>query len=182
MNTWIALLRGINIGGNHLLPMAQLKQLLARHDCHDVQTYIQSGNVVFRSPETDAAALESRLTAAIAAAHGFAPRTLILARDELTAAVASNPFPEAAQAPKTVHLFFLTAPPPTPNTAALDALRTTDRYALHHRYFYLHTPDGFGSSKLAERAERHLGVPATARNWNTVTKLVDMLGAYPDHQ
>lgn len=176
MHTWIALLRGINIGGNHLLPMKQLTALLEQNDCRDVKTYIQSGNVVLRSPEADADALGQRITAAIAASHGFAPRVLLLSRDEFAAAAAANPFAAVAD-PKTVHLFFLAAPS-TAAPAAFAAHTTSERHALHPRCFYLHTPDGFGKSKLAERAERLLGVPATARNLRTVGTLLDLARTY----
>lgn len=174
MNTWIALLRGINVGGNHIVPMQGLRVLLARHGCHDVQTYIQSGNVVFRSEDVEAGRAADRITAAIAAHHGFAPRTLVLGREELLEAARRCPFPP--EPAKSVHLYFLAEVPTAPNLAGLGALRTSERFVLDERRFYLHTPEGLGSSKLAERIERHLGVAATARNWNTVGKLVEMVG------
>jgi uncharacterized protein (DUF1697 family) len=78
-----------------------------------------------------------------------------------------------------VHLFFLAKSPKKPDTRGLDALRTaTERFELKDRVFYLHTPDGFGKSKLAARAERLLGVDATARNWRTVTALIEMAKSY----
>lgn len=172
MTTWIALLRGINIGGNHLLPMKQLKALLEQLGCSDVRTYIQSGNVVFRSA-ADPAAIEQGLSAAIQTSHGFAPRVLVLSADELAATAAQNPFAAAINAEKTVHQFFLAAPSPAALTD-FAALATSERYHLEPRCFYLHTPDGFGNSKLAGKAERLLGVAATARNWRTVSTLVEM--------
>lgn len=176
MRTWIALLRGINIGGNNLLPMKQLTALLEQNACSDVKTYIQSGNVVLRSPDADPAALGQRITAAIAASHGFAPRVLVLSRDELAAAAADNPF-AAVTDPKTVHLFFLAAPSAAA-PAAFATHATSERYELRPRCFYLHTPDGFGKSKLAEKAERVLGVAATARNLRTVTTLLGLARTY----
>lgn len=172
MTTRIALLRGINIGGNHLLPMKQLKDLLEQLGCSEVRTYIQSGNVVFRSA-ADATTVERDLTAAIDASHGFAPRVLVLSAEEFAATAAANPFAAAVDAAKTVHQFFLAAPTKA-TTTAFAALATTERFEVHDRCFYLHTPDGFGKSKLAERAERLLGVAATARNWRTVSTLVEM--------
>lgn len=172
MQTLVALLRGINIGGKHLLPMKQLKAQLEQLACSDVRTYIQSGNVVFRSA-ADPATIEQDLSAAIQASHGFAPRVLILSADELAATAAANPFAAADNAIKTVHQFFLVAPSSTA-TAAFAAHATSERYHLEPRCFYLHTPDGFGNSKLAEKAERLLGVAATARNWRTVSTLVEM--------
>ena len=175
MNSYIALFRGINVGGNHLLPMKELKVVLEKNGCTDVQTYIQSGNVILRSKVSDAARLAKQLTAAVAKSHGFPPRVLLLTRDELERAAAGNPFPEAHANPKSVHLFFLAEPPPKADVKALEALKTeTERFALKGQIFYLHTPDGFGTSKLAARAERLLGVDATARNWRTVTTLLEM--------
>ena len=178
LTTYIALFRGINVGGSNLIPMKQLKEVLEEHGCVDVQTYIQSGNVIFRSGMSDAARLAKRLTAAVSKSHGFEPRVLVLTRDELASAAAGNPFREADENPKSLHLFFLAERPKKPDLKSLEALKAkTERFHLKGSIFYLHTPDGFGVSKLAQRAERLLGVDATARNWRTVTTLLDMAKA-----
>ena len=178
MNTYIALFRGINVGGSHLLPMKDLKLILENNGCVDVRTYIQSGNVIFCSAMSDAARLAKRLGAAVSKGHGFEPRVLVLTRAELENAAAGNPFPQARDNPKSLHLFFLAEPPTKPDLKSLDSLKTkTEEFSLKDKVFYLYTPDGFGSSKLAGRAERLLGVPATARNWRTVTTLIDMAKA-----
>jgi uncharacterized protein (DUF1697 family) len=175
VNTWIALFRGINVGGNNALPMAALRSLLEKDGCADVRTYIQSGNAVFRSALATAAAVEKRFAELVTKAHGFTPRVMALSRRELDRAVAANPFAEAEADPKSVHLFFLAEPAKAADLDGLDAIRAkTERYALKERVFYLHTPGGFGKSKLSERAERLLGVPATARNWRTVTTVLEM--------
>jgi len=175
MKTYIALFRGINVGGNHMLPMKDLKLILERQDCLDVRTYIQSGNVVFRSAESDVRRLAGRLTAAVGKSHGFEPHVLLLTRSELESAARGNPFPECSENPKSVHLFFLAEPPKKPDLKTCEALKTsTERFKLTGCVFYLHTPDGFGTSKLAVRAEKLLGVAATARNWRTVMTLVDL--------
>lgn len=176
MTTLIALFRGINVSGNNKLPMKELSALLTDMGLHDVQTYIQSGNVVFRSDPGKKATLATKITAAIKAQHGFAPHVLVLEAAELKKAMAGNPYPEAVAVPKSLHLFFLDEAPQQPDLNALDAIKTdSERYKLAGKVFYLHTPDGFGTSKLAARAERLLGVPATARNWNTVCKLAEMI-------
>jgi uncharacterized protein (DUF1697 family) len=173
--TWVALFRGINVLGSRVLPMKDLKTLMEKNDCRDVRTYIQSGNVVFRSQHSDAATLERRLREAVERSHGFAPHVLALTRRDLEKAAAGNPFPQAVADHKSVHVFFLAATPERPDTIGLDRLRkTSERFALKGRFFYLHTPEGFGTSKLAKGAERLLGVPATARNWRTVTTLLDL--------
>ena len=176
MKTYIVLFRGINVGGNHRLPMKELQAVLAQNGCENVRTYIQSGNVIVNSSTSDACQLEERLSAAVLKSHGFKPRVLVLTRTELERDAAGNPFPGADGNPKSVHLFFLDAVPKKPDFESLTALKTkTEAFALKGRVFYLHTPDGFGTSKLAARAEKLLGVEATARNWRTVTTLLGMV-------
>ncbi len=175
MGTYIALLRGINVGGSHMLPMKDLKLLFEQNGCIDVQTYIQSGNVIFRSAISDTGRLAKQVTSAVSKGRGFEPRVLVLTRSELERAAANNPFPEAEGNPKSVHLFFLAELAKKADLKSMEALRAkTERFALKGKVLYLHTPDGFGISKLAARAERFLGVEATARNWRTVTTLLQM--------
>jgi uncharacterized protein (DUF1697 family) len=176
MKTYIALFRGVNVGGSNMLPMQSLKPLIEACGCADVQTYIQSGNVVFRSSASDAIRLAKRLGAAVLKDHGFEPRVLVLTREDLERAANGNPFPEAIENPKSVHLFFLSETPAKPDVKGLQATKArSERFALKGPVFYLHTPDGFGTSKLAARAEKLLGVAATARNWRTVTVLLGMV-------
>lgn len=175
MNTYIALLRGINVTGRNSLRMAELRSLVEGLGCRDVRTYIQSGNVVLSCPAAVARRLPEGITAAIARARGFEPRVLVISRAELQRAVAGNPFPEADANPRSLHIFFLERKPPRPDLASMEALKTpTERFALDGKAFYLLTPDGFGPSRLAERAERLLGVAATARNWRTARTLLEM--------
>ncbi len=173
MKTWIALLRGINVGRTRSLPMKSLVELLHRLGASEVRTCIQSGNVVFRRPAIDG--LAEALRAAIHAEHGFEPEILLFDCPHLRAVIDANPFHEADSAPTTVHIFFLDRRPATPDLAMLDRHRSaTERYVLTAHALYLHTPDGFGKSKLAGRAERALGVPATARNVRTAMKLLEL--------
>jgi uncharacterized protein (DUF1697 family) len=176
MNTYIALLRGINVGGNNKLPMKELVTVLEGLGLTNVKTYIQSGNVVFQSARTDTKALAAAISAAIGQSHGFAPAILLLTGDELQAAMQANPFPEAEADHKSLHFFFLEPAPDKPDLAALAALQTeTERFALIDKVFYLHAPDGIGRSKLAERFGRGWGVDITARNWRTVSTLLAMV-------
>lgn len=173
--TWIALLRGINVVGNNMLPMKELAALLAAQGLAEVRTYIQSGNVVFRSSNARAAELAQRIGNAIEGRHGFRPHVLVLSVQALQRAATANPFPEAVVDPKSLHLFFLSKAPKTPGLDALARVQSaTERFALAGSTFYLHTPDGFGISKLAKQAEKALGVAATARNWRTVCALLEM--------
>jgi uncharacterized protein (DUF1697 family) len=176
MKTYVALFRGINIVGRNRLAMNDLRALLEKHACVDVRTYIQSGNVIFRSAG-DVSRMATRLTSAVSKSHGFAPHVLVLTTNELARAAANNPYKEAEENPKSVHLFFLAGRPRKPDLDSLEAIKTTERFALKGKVFYLHTPDGFGTSKVAARAERLLGVEATARNWRTVTTLLEMCSA-----
>ncbi len=176
MQTYIALLRGINVGGHNKLPMKDLRTLLANLGLQSVKTYIASGNVVFQSENTNTAELAAQISAAIYAQHGFEPRILILTRQEMETAVQANPYPEAQPEPKTLHFYFLADDPQNPDLTTLESLKKdNERFQLIGRVFYLHAPDGIGRSKVAEKAERLLSAPATARNWRTVSKIIDIL-------
>lgn len=175
MNTYIALLRGINVGGKNILPMKEMAPLLETLDLSNVSTYLASGNVVFQSETADPSALANDIQAAIGQNYGFTPQILIRSIQDFQDAIAANPFPEAASQPKTLHLYFLESPPPDPDLAGLDAIKTaTEQYKLLNTVFYLHAPDGIGRSKLAAGVEKALGVTATARNWRTATKVLAM--------
>ena len=176
MTTYIALFRGINVGGKNKLPMKDLVATLENVGCQDVATYIQSGNAVFQSGEQDASLLAETIEAAIKERHGFEPRVLLLASEEMERAMRSNPFPGAESEPKTLHLYFLAASPERPDLDALEGIKGGDRerFVLGDGVFYLHAPDGIGRSKLAASVERLLGVPVTARNWRTVCKVMEM--------
>ena len=173
--TFVAFLRGINVGGKNKLPMRELVEVLADLGLSNVETYIQSGNVVFQGESANTSDLPEKISAALAKSHGFSPQVLVLKGEELEAAVAANPFVEAESEPKTLHLYFLMAEPEQPDLKLLEKLKTdTERFALTKRVFYLHAPDGIGRSKLAAKVERALGVPVTARNWRSVTKVLSM--------
>ncbi|WP_417738448.1 DUF1697 domain-containing protein [Rosistilla oblonga] len=176
MNTWIALFRGINVGGNNILPMAKLKSDLESLQLKNVRTYIQSGNVVFDFTARTAAPLAAKIARTIEQRHGFRPQLLLIKPDELRQAIASNPFSEAISDPKSLHFLFLAAPPAAPDIKSLEnAESTSERYQITDSVFFLHAPDGIGRSKLAANAEKHLGVVATARNYRTVEKLSTMV-------
>jgi uncharacterized protein (DUF1697 family) len=171
---YVALFRGINVGGNNILPMKELVTLLKGLGCTDVKTYIQSGNAVFSSAEEDKDKLAEAISAAIKESHGFQPKVLLLTAPELKEALVGSPFqtPEG----KALHFYFLASTPEEANLAAMEDLKTNDEaFQLGDSVFYLYAPNGIGRSKLAEKVERLLGVPATARNLNTVNKLITMI-------
>ncbi len=172
MTRKIALLRGVNVGGHNRLPMKELAILLERIGCANVRTCIQSGNIVF-----DGDADGDDIAAAIEKKFGFAPHTFVMTAAAFKKAVAGCPYKEEAKAsPKSVHLFFLGAAPDKGAAAGLDAIKTaSEDYKLTTSVLYLHTPEGLLSSKIAEKADRILNTKTTARNWNTVCALVDLV-------
>ena len=166
-------MRGVNVGGRNILPMKELARELEKSGYANVKTYIQSGNVVFQSSNARADNLATRIGEAILKSHGFRPNVIVLSAKQLEEAARSNPFPAAEADPKSLHLYFLASTPKDPNVGALNQLKSsTESFAVRGRCLYLHTPDGIGRSKLAGRAEKVIGVDATARNWRTVTKLM----------
>jgi uncharacterized protein (DUF1697 family) len=175
LNTWIALLRGVNVVGSRKLLMKDLAAMLTRAGFGAVRTYIASGNVVFESTAGDARALEARIAKQLRDEAGFETRVLVLSCAELRRAIRDNPFARAEQDHKSLHLFFLAEEPPKPNLEALRRLRSGgDAFALRARVFYLYTPQGFPDSALHDKVERFLGVAATARNWRTARQLLLM--------
>jgi uncharacterized protein (DUF1697 family) len=173
--SWVALFRGINVGGHNKLPMKELRAELEALGLKGVATYIQSGNVVFRGGTTSAAELAARIARTVQERHGFEAEVLVLTADELRAAVRGTPFNVPEDEAKTLHLFFLAAEPSDPDSEGLDAARAEgERWALRGKVFYLHTPAGYGRSKLAAKAERALGVRATARNWRSVLRILEL--------
>lgn len=172
MARWVALLRGINVGGHRKLPMADLKALMEAQGWKNPAHNIQSGNLVFDAEAPEAAALED----AIERAKGFRPAVLLIAAGDFAAMAAANPFPEARDDPKSLHFFFLAGPPAKDAAARLaDAAGPHERVHLDDRVLYLHSLDYLSGSRVAPVAERLLGTAATARNWNTVSRLCTMI-------
>jgi uncharacterized protein (DUF1697 family) len=185
MRTHIALLRGINLGGRNKVAMADLRELVSGLGHADVSTYIQSGNVVFTAvggPGGDAPIADA-MTAAIAAKLGVTAPVIVLHRDELAAIVAANPFP-AEPDPRRVHAVVLSQPPWPDLTTRLEAALAAAAAKGSHdevrpigRVLYLHTPEGYGRSDLAQVLMRIVHAPkaratGTARNWATMSKLL----------
>lgn len=176
MATYIALFRGINVGGHNKLPMKPLVDHLQKLDFQNIQTYIQSGNLVFDSQETKISWLSEKISGVVSQHFGFTPQLIILQATDFQSAIHSNPFPEAEDAPKTLHVYFLEQIPKAPDFTRLDEVKqNSERYSLTSKVFYLHAPDGIGRSKLAQNVEKALGVAATARNWRTVSKIGELL-------
>ena len=175
MKTWIALLRGINVGGKNALPMKDLRAMLEGLGLKNVRTYIQSGNCVFDSGESDADMLAATIADSIEKAFGFRVQVLVIAGGDFDAALAECPYPEGADDPKSVHLFFLSERPEDPDVDSIEKIKApSERYSLSDRVLYLYAPDGIARSKLAAQVEKHLGVSATARNYRSATKIAEL--------
>lgn len=173
--TYVALFRGMNVGGNNVIRMKDLAALFeeAGHSC--VRTYIQSGNVVFTTSAGTEKTLTKQIAAALRRSRGFEPRVIVLTLAALKKTASANPFPEAAADPTSVHIFFLAERAIKANVTAMERAKAkSERFALKGNAFYLYAPDGLGRSKLAASCERHLGVDTTARNWRTVTRLIEL--------
>ncbi|WP_151735766.1 DUF1697 domain-containing protein ['Paenibacillus yunnanensis' Narsing Rao et al. 2020] len=177
MNTYIALLRGINVGGNKVIRMPELKALFESLELRQVRTYIQSGNVVFECAETAAGPLARALEEKIAGTFGFGASVLIRSREELEAAAAANPYPLAAKEDyKRLYVSFLEQ---EPSADALERLMPyaggPDKLTVVGRELYTLYEASISKSPLFKvRLDQILGTDMTTRNWNTVTKLAEM--------
>lgn len=175
MTAWIALLRGINVGGQNRVRMQDLKAAFESAGCLNVKSCLQSGNFVLQHRDTDDALLAQKLCAAVAAQCNLMLAILLLPAGELLAAMSANPFPDAASDPQTLHLWFMAETPAGPDYEGIEACKAdSESFALLGRVFYLHAPDGIGRSRLAQRTERLLGVSATARNWRTLSRILSL--------
>lgn len=175
---YAAFLRGINVGGNKKVPMADLRAVVERLEHTDVATLLQSGNVVFSSPRKGDVALAAELERAIAEHIGVECRVLVRSAAALQTVVRDNPMPDALAEPSKFHCCFLEKAPPADRVAALEAEDfTPDELAFGDGVLYVWYRAGVHESKLAKVLDRRLGVAVTARNWNTVTKVLDKLGS-----
>ncbi len=175
MPLYIALFRGINVGGHNSLPMKELVQILAGCGCREIRTYIQSGNAIFRNSDMDASLLAEKISLAVGRHCGFTPHVLVLTRAEFEQAIAENPFPEHVSDGGTLHLGFLATTPVNVDMEKLHSLKAeSERFQLTARVFYLYAPGGVGRSKLAAGVEKVLGVVMTDRNWKTVSVIREL--------
>ncbi len=175
MKTYVALFRGINVGGKNILPMNELVALLEGLGLSHVQTYIQSGNAIFRAQTAEPNDLARIIGDAVNKSHSFAPKVLVLSFQDFHHAIDANPFPAGESQPKSLHLFFLKTTAANPDEKKLATLcKTSEKYQLAGRVFYLYTPEGFGPSKLAANVEKALGVAVTARNWRSAKAILSL--------
>jgi uncharacterized protein (DUF1697 family) len=176
MPVYVALLQGVNIGSKKRIKMDALRSLIADLGGSDVRTYINSGNVVFQHEESDASKLETRLEAALRNHVGMDVATIVRTAAEMRQIVEDNPFPEAADEPKTVHVLFLRNAPAVEDIDTVDEMETgPDRLAIHRREVYFFLPKLMSGATIdIAKVGKMLRVDGTSRNWNTVTKLLEM--------
>jgi uncharacterized protein (DUF1697 family) len=171
----IVLLRGVNVGGRNKLPMPALRVALEGAGMREVATYVQSGNVVLEDAATGDE-LARRCEALIADRFGLQVAVVVRTREQLTRVVRRDPLGEVADQPKLYQVSFCAA---KPSKEALDKVATRaaegERIVAHGSEIYAWFPHGVGRSRLAAQlAKQDLGVVATARNWTTVTKLLEL--------
>ncbi len=173
---YVALLRGINVGGHNKLPMRDLTAVFVAAGCEDVRTYIQSGNVVFRAPAALADGLPARIGAAIADSHGFQIPVVMRTALDFDRIVRGNPFLAAGADPAKLHVGFLASAPDSTQIERLDPDRSPpDVFEVRDREVYLHFPAGVARSKLDNAYfDRTLNTVCTIRNWRTVCRLHEM--------
>jgi uncharacterized protein (DUF1697 family) len=172
----VALLRGVNVGGKHRLPMKDLVAMFEAAGCRDVQTCIQSGNVVFRTTRARATRVPGRVAKAVADRLGFEAPVLVRTAAEFRAVALGNPFLRAGADPGTLHVLFLADRPPPGKVATLDPSGSPpDEFVVLGREIYLRCPGGVARTRLTTGwADSILGTISTMRHWRTVLKLVEM--------
>lgn len=169
MQTFIVLLRGINVGGHNKLPMKDLVPLLKSYHYQDISTYIQTGNILLSAkynPEQDIKKL-------ITLNFGFTPSVFVISVSDFSTAVANNPYQNFDG--KLVHFYFCQAPIQLNLEKTQKWQSSTESYHIADNVFYLHAPDGIGRSKLVANIESCLGQAGTGRNLNTINKITMML-------
>lgn len=177
MSTYVVLLRGINVGGHNKVPMPALRTLVAGLGFDDVSTYIQSGNVMLSASDS-ASVLGDKIAKAIKKEFGFDVSVIVRSRAQMHKIVKGNPFAAKANDAGHLHMVFLAAKPAASKVKDLTGAEWGDEEVfVKGTEVYLHLPNGYGRANLSNMVvEKKLGVAATARNWRTTTKLLDLAG------
>lgn len=177
--TYVALLRGVNVGGNNKLPMTHLSAMFSAAGCESVRTYIQSGNAVFQATPAVAGKIAARIADRIEKDFGYRTPVILRTAPELAAVIANNPFLAAGASEESLHVMFLADAPGTGAVQSLDPLRSPpDEFRVRGRDVYMHLPNGAARSKLTNQYfDSKLKTVGTARNWRTVNKLFELMEA-----
>jgi len=180
MPVFLSMLRGVNVGGHNKIQMDALRHLYASLKFENPRTYVQSGNVVFRAKEKNEAQLTRKIQDAIEKKFGFRPGVILRTAEEMRKALAANPFAtRPGVEPGKLLVTFLPAPPTGDVEATLASLKKfPEELRLNGRELYIYFPNGAGKSKLPwSQVEKLFNVTGTARNLNSVTKMLEMAEA-----
>jgi uncharacterized protein (DUF1697 family) len=175
MPVLVSMLRGVNVGGHNKIGMAALRALYVSLKLEDPRTYVQSGNVIFRTKEKNSAALAKKIQNAVEREFGCCPEVILRTTEELRKAVAANPFAASRNLePGKILVTFLAAEPgPEAHAALLKLKAHPEELHLKGRELYIYFPDGAGKSKLPwSSIAKLLKTTGTARNWNSVIKML----------
>lgn len=176
MTTWVALLRGVNVGGKNRLPMRDLVEIFGDAGCADPTSYIQSGNVVFRASRATASRVPTVVEEAVADRFGFRAPVLLRLAAELATVARENPFVQGGADVATLHVAFLADLPSEDRVASLVPDRSPpDEFAFRGGHIYLRCPGGYGRSRLTTQYfDSRLSTTTTVRSWRTVLALLEM--------
>ncbi|WP_353068580.1 DUF1697 domain-containing protein [Tunturibacter empetritectus] len=174
---YVALLRGINVGGKNMLPMKELAGLFVTSGCEEVVTYIQSGNVVFCAGDKVAGGVQDAITNQVELQFGLKVPVVLRTASEMQAAIRTNPFLKVGTAEEMLHVCFLADRPGQDLVAGLDAMRSApDEFAVIGREIYMKLVTGAAKTKLTNAYfDSKLKTVSTMRNWRTVLKLAEMM-------
>lgn len=175
--TYLALLRGINVGGKNRLPMKDLIGIFSELGCREVRSYIQSGNVLFDATPDVAEGLPGLVAARIADRFGYRSPVILRTAVDIAAVIAGNPFLSAGCVEDELHVYFLADRPDPARAGQLDPDRSpTDRFELRGREIYLRLPNGMARTRLTNAYfDANLATTSTGRNWRTVATLHDLM-------
>jgi uncharacterized protein (DUF1697 family) len=175
MQTYIAILRGINVGGKNKLPMAELKEKISSIGLRHIQNYIQSGNLVFQSDEPNTAELASRIRRSIYNEWGYNVPVLVMVAQELAEIISANPFSSSKDI-SLLHITFLSEIPDPNRINTLSVIQDSpNEFKIDKKAVYLFCPNGYSKTKLTNTLiERKLKVTATTRNLKTALALQQM--------
>jgi uncharacterized protein (DUF1697 family) len=171
------MLRGVNVGGHHKIKMEALRALYESLGLRDPQTYVQSGNVVFKTPQRDLARLAKKIEAGIEQSFGFHSAVIVRTTSDLRSVIARNPFATRSDIdPSKLLVTFLSDHPDAEARKNVLKIKTDpDELRIDGREVYIYFPNGMGRSKLPwPQIDKTLKTSGTGRNWNSVTKLLEM--------
>lgn len=177
MNTYVAVLRGINVSGQRMINMKDLKALFQKWGYENVMTYIQSGNVVFGSAESNTKKLEKEIVDIIHNHYGFEVPVMVLTQKDITDILENNPYNDHKKDITKLHVTLLESLPDEKLLATTrDQKYQSDEFTISGKTIYLYCPDGYGMTKFSTMFfEKKLGVTATTRNWKTMQCIHDLM-------